>query len=145
MKKYALVKNNAVDRFFTFEAAPPLAENKGKFVEVNDPGAPEYNPETQVLESSGRMYYGKWLIEYTVRNKTPLELWAHPEYSKRINIPLLSILDYSALAVLLQVQNCPTVQKSDGTVDVYLNYILPEHQTLINSDENLTLTERPLE
>jgi hypothetical protein len=143
MKKYALIKNDISIKFENFDNAPTLAANKGAWVEVNDTGAPEYDPETEVCTASGKMYYGKWKIEYTVRDKTPLELWKYPDYTKKINIPLLSIPTYAGLGAMLLAQGLPTVQLADGTIDVYLNYILPAHQSVLEADNEITIYDKP--
>jgi hypothetical protein len=143
MKKYALIKQDTAIKFQNFDAPPQLAPNKGAWIEINDEGAPTYNTETQVCTSSGRMYDSKWKIEYNVRDKTPLELWEYPEYAKKLNIPLLSIPTYAGLGAMLLAQGLPTVQLADGTIDVYLNYILPDHQSVLEQDNEITIYDKP--
>lgn len=79
MKTFALIKDNQSLSYKSAETKPIISPNKGEFYEVNDPGEPDYSPETEICTASGRIYYGKWKIEYEVRDKTTEELnqmWA---------------------------------------------------------------------
>lgn len=143
MKTYVLIKDNQIIATYNQDIAPVLSPNKGEVYELNDPGVPEYDPESEVIEKTSDIVNGVYEITYSVRPKTEYELWVHKEYQYKIRVHATQIPNFAGLAAMLLAQNCPTVQYATGYIDVYLKFILPDHMTLINSTDELTLFEIP--
>lgn len=147
MKKYALIKNDTAIKFQDFDTPPTLAANKGAWVEVIDEVAPPYYPETEVRTSSGRMYYGKWKIEYQIRDKTPLELWDFPEFEKRIIAPISLIMTDDGVKIKGWWElNSLKWKVKDNQIYLYCNEILQEHQSIVDNYSGLlTIEQKPTE
>lgn len=110
-------------------------------------GKPAYNPETEVLEITEGTYYNKWRIQYSKRAKTPLEMWQHPEYDKRITAPISLVLTDEGVKMKawFELNQLPVVV-SGGTVELYCNVILPEHSDIVASiGEAITIDDKPSE
>jgi len=147
MKKYALIKNDTAIKFATFGTPSQLAPNKGQWVEVNDEGKPTYNPETQICTSAGRLYYGKWKIEYTIRGKTPFELWDYPEFTKLIIAPISLIMTDEGVKMKgwWELNGLKWKVKED-MIYLYCNEILEEHQGIVDAFAGLlTIEDIPTE
>jgi len=144
--KYALIKDgNCIQyRMFEEDEQPALTENKGEWRKVQADLIPTYDPETEVLVSTGKKWYGNWKIEHTIRDKTALELWKHPEYSMKITLPSAKVPNYAALAVFLMAQKLPIYMDKSANTEVYLNEILPEHEPIIANDPDINVENKPI-
>ncbi len=109
MKKYALIKNNAARQYLTADELPTIAANKGIWYEVNESEKPAFDPETEILESSGEIIAAEWVVIWTKRDKMALELWKHGEYAKRIVAPESLIMTLPEVAAWFNFKKLPIV------------------------------------
>jgi hypothetical protein len=58
--------------------------------------------------------------------------WHYPQFSKRIIAPVDLAMQYPAIEVWFRLNNLPIINVS-GTVYMYCNQILPQHQALADS------------
>jgi hypothetical protein len=129
--KHALIKDNQLLQYHDFEVAPVISANKGQWVEVVEEEYPSIT-DNQVSERHEELVEGKWVIGYTVREKTPLELWEHPDFAIRILCDKSLILEYPAFYVYFTDEEFPIVKKGNQRI-IYFNQILPQHQEIFNA------------
>jgi len=73
--------------------------------------------------------------------------WSYPEYAKRIIAPKSLSTDPVGIAmyVWFQVNGLPVVPMPDGTVQMYCNEILEEHNAIIQNLQGvITIEDRPV-
>ncbi len=129
-----------------FDIPPILTENKGQWIEVADDGEPDYNHEMQVCERAGELGDGYYQIIYVVRDKTPIELWVHPQWAIRLRCVKDLLFNYSSFYLYFQIEGFP-IEKDGNEMVIYCDLILPEHQTIFNQLVNQGMVikeERPI-
>lgn len=151
MKKYVLVKDGQQIDFNEFEGTPPsLAPNKPQWKELVDPGSPSIS-STQLVESSAGLVDDKWVISYTVRDKTADEIfeesWIDKNSSLRIKISVAEIKANQQLqGFVSQLILWWNLMKFTHEVDgefayFYCNKILPEHQSIVDAFDGFIVIE----
>ncbi len=147
VKTWALIKDGNVRPEATRQAEtkPNIAATKGEFFEVVNSDPPAFNPETQKLIESWSVKWGKYRQEWEVVDKTPLELWAHPEWAKKIVAPIELVMDDIGVKMLgwFQVMGFP-IERKGTNVELYCNTILPEHQAIVDGLQGtITIEDKP--
>ncbi len=150
MKTWVLIKDGNVRPEATrqTETKPTIAATKGEFFEVVNSEPTEILPTQKRIESwevVGEQYVQSW----EVVDKTPLEMWHFPEYCKRIVAPIQLIFDPSGVGLTMKawfdLNNMPIV-KEGGSVILYCNEILPDHQAVVDGLQGvITIEDRPNE
>lgn len=70
--------------------------------------------------------------------------WEYPQLSKRIVAPISLLLQYPQFEVWFRMNNLP-ISNVNGILYCYCTEILPEHQTLVNSLNNIiTIENKPV-
>lgn len=80
-----------------------------------------------------------------VTNELPSNYWHYPQYVKRIIAPISLIMDDTGVKMYnwFQINSLPILKFGDN-VELYCNVILPEHQTIVDSLQNvITVETRP--
>jgi hypothetical protein len=107
---------------------------------------------TQKASSNYVPYYSEnlYVLEWTIIDKTPIEIqredWDSLEHAIRIIAPIQLIMDDIGIKMYgwFTLNNLPVIPKDNGTVRLYCNEILPEHQAIIDSLQGvITIEERP--
>jgi hypothetical protein len=145
MKTWALIKDGQVRHTKQAETKPTIAATKGEYFETVNSDPPVYNPETQKLIESWSVKWGKYRQEWQVVDKTPLEMWQHPEWSKKIIAPAALVMEDIGVKMLgwWQIMGYPINRKGDN-VELYCNVIKPEHQHIVDSLQGvITIEDRP--
>ncbi len=143
MKKWALIKDGNVRATYEAETKPTIAASKGTYYEQILTDAPEILPTQKRIESwdvVGEQYVQSW----EVVDKTPLEMWHHPEYCKRIIAPVQLIFDPSGVGVTMKAWfdlNGMPIVKEGGSVILYCNEILPDHQAVVDGLQGVITVE----
>ena len=145
MKHYVLVKNNEILQHYHADSKPTISENKGTVYEYKETAQPEYNPLTEKLTLSHRVYYGKYEQVWTVEALTPSEDWKYPEFQKRIVAPDALLLDDVGSKVFNWFTGKGLPFENHGAnIRLYFNDVLPQHQTLVGQFEGvITIEEKP--
>jgi hypothetical protein len=145
IKTWVLIKDGEVRHSKQAETKPTIASTKGEYFETVNSDPPEHNPETQKLIESWSVKWGKYRQEWQVVDKTPLEMWQHPEWSKKIIAPAALVMDDVGVKMLgwWQIMGYPIERKGDN-VELYCNVIKPEHQQIVDSLQGvITIEYRP--
>ncbi len=83
---------------------------------------------------------------WTSREKTPHELWldqwTHPQFSMRMIVPKSLLSEYPHIAMQLLIRQLP-IQENVFTQEyiVYMNTIMPEHESLVDELGNTLVVE----
>lgn len=67
--------------------------------------------------------------------------WHHPEYAIRIVAPVTLVFSYPQFYIWFMVNNLP-IEKSDNTLYLYCNEILPEHQVFVEQLMDIITVEK---
>ena len=145
MKHYVLVKDNEILQHYHADSKPTISENKGTVYEYKETAQPEYNPLTEKLTQSHRVYYSKYEQVWTVEALTPAEDWHYQDWAKRITAPAALVMEDIGVKMLgwFQVMGYP-IERHGNNVRLYCNQILPEHQAVVDQlGEVITIENRP--
>lgn len=67
--------------------------------------------------------------------------WHHPQYALRIVAPITLVMSYPQFYIWFLVNNLP-VEKSENTLYLYCNEILPEHQVFVDNLKEIITIEK---
>jgi hypothetical protein len=146
MKLYFRIKEGVIVEENYFDTPPVLSENKGQWIEVIDSGQPAFNPDLQICERLGGIIENYYVINYTVRDKTLLELWQYPEWAIRLICDKSLLFQYPTFILYFQDEGFP-IEKSGNERIIYCNTIAPDHEAIFKqlmSAQLLKKEERPI-
>jgi hypothetical protein len=145
IKTWVLLKDGEERHSKQAETQPTIASTKGEYFETVNSDPPEHNPETQKLIESWSVKWGKYRQEWEVVDKTPLEMWQHPDWAKKIIAPAALVMDDIGVKMLgwWQIMGFP-IEREGDLVYLYCNQILPQHQAVVDQLQGvITIEDRP--
>ncbi len=131
---------------------PQLPDNIVE-LEVEYENMPSYDQTTQRVENAwtvdlvNNKYIREWVVidltQQEIDTITALEDWKEPNFVKRIVAPISLIMDDvgTKMYTWFTIDELPIKNLNNGTVHLYCNNILPEHQHIIDSLEGTVSVE----
>lgn len=81
----------------------------------------------------------KDLIGNELNNTTE---WHYPMFPKRLIAPKSLLENYPTIAIQMMIRNLPIVEDQiNNTFIIYMNYISPEHQSIIDANQGIIVIE----
>ncbi len=120
---------------------------------VTENDKPEYNPETQRIRSEWEVdleaetYTKVWTVENKTQQVIDYEKaladWKYPQWAKRIVAPVSLATDDIGIKMFVwfTLNGFPVEKANETTAHLYCNIILPDHQNMIDSLEELVFVE----
>ena len=92
----------------------------------------EYSTYEFIPDYDTNQYVQVWTIHQ--KDEKQLLNWKYDQFSIRIKAPIDLIMEDIGIKMFgwFQINNMPVVKVNDFQVHLYCNYILPEHQTIID-------------
>ncbi|MFP4018899.1 MAG: hypothetical protein ACLFUH_06585 [Bacteroidales bacterium] len=105
--------------------------------------------DTEIAESKwvadleNKEYRKEWRVRDKTEKELALENWRYPDFKKRITAPKSLVIEYPGIEAWFRINDLP-ITKDNGTITVYVNRILEEHQSFVDENEDkLTIEDRP--
>ena len=148
MNRYFLINGEKATDLGLRESKPVLPANKGTVYEAVFASMP-VPLSTQKVVESWEIVEDKYVQSFEVVDKTPLEMWHHPEWAMKLTAPTQLVFDDDGAKFFnwFKLMDFPMVRKG-ATVEVYFNEVLPDHEAFVEQlklQGVITVENRPTE